>query len=198
MKNNKTFEFIVLLLAVLITRLIDLVGTFHYTPNLSKELNPAVRMFGFGWRYLISIQLIGVIFSGAINYLSLFKIKPIEIQKRNLDFKEFISYLYFDKIVAWKWSFLFRKGLNGKNQELHMYGWLIPRILIYVGLVLAFFHILLTFVPAYVQIHKYFIIPMYLLMFSSMPVCWYNYYKFRFKIYNQNQVARNFILLILK
>jgi hypothetical protein len=188
MFKNKYLEFITLLFAVILTRTADFVGTLYYTPNLDKELNPMVIIFGFGWVGILVLQILGISFVAFINYLSLFRTKIIEINNKGLNFHEFLSMLYFNQVSAWKWSYVYRASLYGKNQSLNMYGWLIPRVLIYVGLVLMFFFFLLNFIPAYREIHKFFIVPMYLLMFSSLPVCFYWYHKLRFEIYKNSVI----------
>ncbi|RYE15715.1 MAG: hypothetical protein EOP45_18255 [Sphingobacteriaceae bacterium] len=193
MVKNKYFEFATLLMAVIVTRTFDIIGTFYYTPNLKAELNPMVRLFGFQWVGIISLQVAAIIFVACINYYSLFRTAIIPVGIKGLNFHGFLSSLYFNELTPWKWKYVVTKPLLGKNQALNMYGWLIPRILIYVGIVLMFFFTLLDFIPAYRQIHKFFVVPMYLLMFSAMPVCYYWYHKFRYEKYkcNNEQSADN-------
>ena len=180
---NKRLEFTLLLSAVILTRAADIMGTFYYMPNLEAEMNPMTQLFGMGWAGLLLLQLIGISFIALLNYWSLFKTKVIKVDKPGLNFHEFLSTLYFDKVTPWKWQYVYTTNLCGKGQSINMYGWVIPRVFIYVGLVLVFFFVMLNFIPAYREIHKFFIAPMYLLMFSSLPVCIHWYHKFRFENY---------------
>jgi hypothetical protein len=183
MSKNKYLEFTILLLAVTLTRAADVIGTYYYTPNLNAELNPVVKLFGLQWLGMLLIQIIGISFIGFINYISLFKTKIIDFDDKGLNFHGFLSMLYFNKVTPWKWQYIYTKNLYGKRQSLNMYGWVIPRVFIYVGLVLIFFFILLNFIPSYRQVHKFFIAPMYVMMFSSLPVCFYWYLRLRFENY---------------
>ena len=186
MGKNKYLEFTTLMAAVILTRAADIIGTYYYTPNLGAEMNPMVKLFGLRWIGLLFIQILGISFIGFINYLSLFKTDVTKIDDKGLNFHEFLSMLYFNQINPWKWHYVYKTGLYGKDQSLNMYGWLIPRIFIYVGLILMFFFGLLDFIPTYREIHKFLVIPMYLFIFSSLPVCFYWYHKLRFEKYKSS------------
>lgn len=180
MRNNKVLELLYLLIAVIATRAIDIIGTYHYTPDLGSELNPAVSMLGAGWTYILVVQLVAI---ATLNYVSLFVVSPALITQPGLTFKEFVSIIYFERVIPINWSSIFMHNPKGKHQILHMYGWIIPRIVIYVGIVLAIVHFLLAFVNGYAQLHKFFVVPMYVLMLSSLPVCIYAYLKHRYNDY---------------
>lgn len=180
---NKRKEFLILLLGVIITRLADVIGTYHYTPDLAKEANPMVSLFGMGWTYVLLATISGVIFSAGLNYYSLFMIRPLEVSTPDLNKKQYLSMLFLNKIVEWRWVYLLKTDPFGKNQTFYMYGWVIPRILINVGIVIIIFHCLLAFVPGYASIHKYFFVPMYLLIIGCIPYTFLNYYQYRYKKY---------------
>ena len=90
---NKTTEFVILLAGVILTRIGDIVGTYHYTPNLAAEANPIVYIFSAGWGYLLVIQIVAVFTSASLNYYSLFVYEPTEITLKNLTYKEYLSFL---------------------------------------------------------------------------------------------------------
>lgn len=179
----KIKEFICLFLGVFLTRLGDVIGTYHYTPNLAAEANPMVSLFGLGWVYLLCAQIGAIIFSTILNYQSLFIIQPFTIKVSNLKLEEYLSTLYFNRISKWKWSYAFTKRPFGKKQTLYMYGWTIPRILILVGLIIITFHLMLAYIPRYKEIHKFFVIPMYLLILSCIPLVQFHYLYSRYRNY---------------
>lgn len=72
-KLNKHIEFISLLILLILTRVLDGILTYKITPDLSRELNPLVSVFGFGWTGLISIALVVIIPTVILNYLSIYK-----------------------------------------------------------------------------------------------------------------------------
>jgi len=102
MIKNKYVEFTSLLIAVILTRVTDLIGTYYYTPDLAKEANSLVLLFGYGWIHLFVIQIIGIALIGIINYVSLYKTKVTIIESKELTFNEFLSMLYLNKVAAWK------------------------------------------------------------------------------------------------
>ena len=182
-RMHKKREFILLLLGVILTRIGDVIGTYHYTPNLASEANPMVSLLGMGWLYILTAQVTVIVFSATINYYSLFKVMPEEVLTRDLNLNNYLSTLYFSKATEWKWWYAFVKRPVGKNQEIYAYGWIIPRILIHVGIIIIIFHCLLAFVPGYISIHKYFVVPMYLLIVLCIPYNFLSYLKFRYKRY---------------
>ena len=57
MRRTK-LEFCILTLLLIITRFWDITSTYIITPNLEKETNPIVSIFGQGWLSIIIIQII--------------------------------------------------------------------------------------------------------------------------------------------
>ncbi|GIV30352.1 MAG: hypothetical protein KatS3mg028_1418 [Bacteroidia bacterium] len=70
---DRHFEFFILLTLLILTRVLDGILTYKITPDLSRELNPLVSLFGMGWAGLITIALLILIPTVVLNYLSLYK-----------------------------------------------------------------------------------------------------------------------------
>lgn len=70
---EKHFEFISILSLLILTRVLDGILTYKITPDLSRELNPLVSLFGMGWTGLITIASLILIPTLVLNYLSIYK-----------------------------------------------------------------------------------------------------------------------------
>jgi len=56
-KDRRHTEFFILLTLLIVTRVADGILTYKITPDLSREPNPLVSIFGFGWAGLILVAL---------------------------------------------------------------------------------------------------------------------------------------------
>lgn len=65
-------EFLTLLILLILTRIADDVLTYKITRDLSRELNPLVSIFGFGWTGLIFVALFILVPTVWISYKSIF------------------------------------------------------------------------------------------------------------------------------
>jgi hypothetical protein len=67
--NNQDWrrEFITLASLLIVTRVLDGLITYAITPDLSRETNPLVSIFGFGWAGLITVT---TILPGAVIWLN--------------------------------------------------------------------------------------------------------------------------------
>jgi len=54
-------EPIILTLAVAATRAADLLVTWRITPDLSREINPLIRLMGWRWTILLNLGLVAII-----------------------------------------------------------------------------------------------------------------------------------------
>ncbi len=81
------------ILIIFFLRILDLLITFYYTPDLSFEFNPVVSVFGASWSSFIAIQLILFVFLSFIISFYFFTEKN-KIEKSGLSFFDFI-YFYF-------------------------------------------------------------------------------------------------------
>lgn len=122
---NKKKEFLVLLILLLLTREADGILTYKITPDLSRELNPLVKFFGFGWAGLIFIPLLIIVPTVWLNYKSIFH--PFDnFPKDNISFGLFKKF-YFNS------SNPNLKTHTGKI-VIQTLGYIVPRVFIVWGL----------------------------------------------------------------
>ena len=124
-KNKQHTEFFSLLTLLILTRVADGILTYKITPDLSRELNPLVSIFGFDWAGLIVVALAIIIPTVYLTYYNIYK--PFD----NFPDKK-ASYLEFKK-------FYFNaanptlKASSGKI-IIHTLGYIVPRAFILWGI----------------------------------------------------------------
>jgi len=134
MSKNK-LEFFLLTLFLVITRCWDITATYIVTPNLEKETNPIVSIFGQGWITIIIIQIIVVSLIIILNYYSLFKTKISYPSQNGYSFREFITYYYFgEKQNLTKILYKFPKY---KSTLIKALGYVLPRALIVISVFIS-------------------------------------------------------------
>ncbi len=133
--NKKKLEFFLLTLLLVITRCWDMAATYVITPDLEKETNPMVSIFGQGWTTIIIFQIILVSFIIILNYYSLFKIKNSYPPHKGYSYRDFISYFYFgEKRNLIEMLYKFPKNRSTFVKAL---GYVLPRSLIVIGLFIS-------------------------------------------------------------
>ena len=104
MKNNNKrhikINFAILALLVIVGRLYDATTTYLYTPDLTNETNVLVKLFGAGWTSFVIIQITLVVIMIYLLYFYLLKFKPDTPPEKNLNIKQFVSYLFFNDTVS--------------------------------------------------------------------------------------------------
>lgn len=85
------------ILIIFSLRILDLMITFHYTPDLSFEFNPVVSVFGASWSSFIVIQLILFVFLSFIISFYFFTEKN-KIEKTGLSFFDFIHFYFHGEL----------------------------------------------------------------------------------------------------
>ena len=134
MSKNK-LEFFLLTLLLIITRFWDVITTYMVTPDLERETNPLVSIFGRGWVAVIIFQVILVSIIIILSYLSLFKIKSSYPSQKGYSYKEFIRYYYFGKKENLiKMIYKFPKD---KVTLMKLLGYVLPRALIVVSIFIS-------------------------------------------------------------
>ena len=181
---TKKSEFWLLSLALVLSRLLDIVLTYRITPDLKYEANPLVQFAGLGWSILLLINLLVVLVSILLlaysdkNNLSLFP------KQQDYQFKEFIShYLYNERDSFHKIYFVVPYN---RSAILHFYGYLLVRTLIAWSLCIVTHNFCLLTWKAYrgfvVAHHTW--AYLYLLL---LPLTLFFFWKF---FYNEFQVYR--------
>ncbi|MGB4847165.1 MAG: hypothetical protein WBP41_04565 [Saprospiraceae bacterium] len=89
-------SFILLFIALIILRLLDLWTTYRSTPTLSDEINPLSSIFGGGWLMIILTNFIlvgGILY---LHYFYSFKYTPNSNVKAG-SYSAYLSILYFNE-----------------------------------------------------------------------------------------------------
>jgi len=105
------------------------------TPDLERETNPLVSIFGRGWVAVIIFQVILVSIIIILNYLSLFKIKSSYPSQKGYSYKEFIMYYYFGKeenLIKMIYKFP-----QDKVTLIKLLGYVLPRALIVISIFIS-------------------------------------------------------------
>ncbi len=122
--KDKNIEFITLLLLLVLTRVLDGILTFKITPDLSRELNPLVIFFGFGWTGLILVAAVIILPTVILNYYSIYK--PFDnFPDTNVSFTDFKKFYFSSSNPALKHS-------SGKI-IFQTLGYILPRVFILWG-----------------------------------------------------------------
>jgi len=106
-----------IILLLIASRILDLITTYFATDqNLIGETSPLVRVFSFGWLEMIIFNLLLIL----VFYLSLYfanekRIVKKEIRFKNyfINFKTYLSLIFFDKKISLK-EFLLSNKFNLK------------------------------------------------------------------------------------
>lgn len=99
----------------IIASVLDNFFTYLGSPDLSREANPIVYTFGYGWSVLITVNVIIISIIVLFYYYSFVRFKP-DVIKCN-DFKEYKSMLYFNCPDKFKWT-LYKLP---KNKRVYFY-----------------------------------------------------------------------------
>ncbi len=133
--SRTKLEFWLLTSFLLITRCWDITATYIITPNLEKETNPIVSIFGQGWTTVIIFQIILVSAVIILNYYSLFKTRDSYPSQKGYAFKDFMTYYYFsEKRSLIKMLYKFPKN---KSVLIKALGYILPRSLIVISVFIS-------------------------------------------------------------
>ncbi len=189
-EKKKRIQFFVLSGLVILTRLLDAVFTFQYTPDLTHEANPLVVFMGFEWGGIILFQCLGIIFVSYVNYKQITSEYTFLPKEKNLSLKSFAAYTCYGKsfrLNLHKWYLLFCFPI-GKERNRYILGWVLPRALILVGFFIIILHLLLKYSVAYQSIH-YIALPFfYFLIVISVVFCYYLFIRTKYKEYQELSV----------
>lgn len=109
-------------------RAADVAVTYHFSPDLSFEGNPMVRIFGMGWSFLLISNLLAVI---AISACSIYWLRhPIRYERSSdvHDVWSFASFACFSKVyprTVFLWKRIFNTPKSWKH-TLQLFGVVAP------------------------------------------------------------------------
>ena len=96
-------KFLVFLALYIVLDCIDFLLTYIGTPDLMREANPLVMVYGYGWVALIISAIIHVLIFALIIYFVFARFKRSIISCEG--FTQYLSMLYFDRPDKFIWTF---------------------------------------------------------------------------------------------
>jgi len=145
--SKARWEFAVLTVLLLATRVWDAAATYAVTPGLARETNPIVSVFGQGWAGVLVAQVILVSVVIALSYYSLFRVKRVHPSQDGLGFRDFVALYYFGKEK--NLTRLLYEFPAEKRVLVGLLGYVLPRTLIVVGAFISLSSMLLARSVAY-------------------------------------------------
>jgi hypothetical protein len=154
-KNERTYKirkFIFLALLVIVGRLYDVTTTYLYTPDLTNETNVLVKLFGAGWTSFAIIQTTLVAIIIYLLYFYLFKFNPYTPTEKNLNIKQFASFLFFNDTISF--HKVFYKIPENKKTLFASIGYIVSMTLISISFIVGTSTTFLIISDNYKKIYK--------------------------------------------
>jgi hypothetical protein len=151
-QTYKTRKFIILALLVIVGRLYDATTTYLYTPDLTNETNVLVKLFGAGWTSFAIIQTTLIVIIIYLLYFYIFKFKPVTPPEKNLNIKQFASYLFFNDTISF--HKMFYKTTKNKTTLFASIGYIVSMTLISISFVVGTSTTFLIISDNYRKIYK--------------------------------------------
>ena len=176
---NRKQKFTIVTVWILLTRGYDTYATFQHTPDLGKEANPLVSVFGFGWTPLLVVVAVGSLYVIYTYYLATFQKYNFLPKEKGYSLSHFIGYVYTGKKQSWISVFYkIPKDLQRFNHVIM--GQLLSRCLVFAGFVSTIMWLLINNTEFYKSIHS---APMiYLILIIGSVYISYRWFK---KIYSE-------------
>ena len=149
---RKTTKFLITTTWIVTSRIYDAYCTFQLTPDLAKEANPLVSIFGFSWIPLLVIISLLTIYAIFVYYLTTFSPKDLLPEESGYSFSETVAYLYLGKKVAWT-SILYKFPGN-LDRFNHYMGHVLTRNLVFAGFLSTIMWLLINYTSFYKDIHS--------------------------------------------
>ena len=177
---KKTIKFWTIAIWILLTRSYDVYATSQFTPNLDRESNPLVSVFGINnWTFLITIVSILTIYIIYTLYINTFKNNKFLPKEKGLNFIDFMTYTYFGKKE--KWTGLFYKFTKMDRMNYFM-GYILSRSFVIIGFISTIMWVLINYTKVYYpDYHKTGLI--YGLLILTVFFIWIFYFKKLYKVY---------------
>ena len=176
---NKTTKFIITSIWILLTRGYDAYATYQFTPDLSKEGNPLVAIFGFTWAPLLIVIIILSIWVIYAFYKASFSSYSLLPKEKNYNYSNFIGYVYTGKKQEW-YTTLYKLPKDFNRFNLIM-GNLLTQCLVFTGLVSTTMWLLINNTEFYKEIHSIHLVYSILLIGSAL-IC-HNWFSIKFQEY---------------
>ena len=176
---KKYINFTITTVWILFTRWFDAYSTYQHTPNLGKEANPLVSIFGFGWTPLMAVVAVGILYVIYTYYLAIFQPYNFEPKEKGYSLSHFIGYVYTGKKQSWI-SVFYKIPRDLQRFNHVIIGQLLSRCLVFAGFVSTIMWLLINNTEFYKSIHS---APMiYLILIIGSVYISYRWFK---KIYSE-------------
>ena len=173
---GKWARFIFWVVAIIIGRLFDAYTTLLYTPDLKKEGNPIVHIFGGGWNAIIVVQIVVVALVVYGLYFYTFKFKTVLPAETGLTFKQYVSFFCFrDKDSfhqIWYRRIVYKPGLMA------VFGYVTTGTLIFASYLVGISTAFLILIPAYKPYYRMGV-PFLLLATAVIAMLYFSYRFFK-------------------
>jgi len=180
--NSSKIKFVSITVWIIISRAYDVYATSQFTPDLSKEANPLVSIFGLNWGPLLFIIIGVLLYTFYALYINTFKKYDLLPSEKGLKFSEFMTYVYLGKKDSWISVFYkFPKDIKRLN---YLMGYWLSRTLVFAGIVSTIMWLLINYTDFYYpKFHKTAVL--YSILVIGALVIWINFYKKFYKKYCQ-------------
>lgn len=179
---TKPTKFTVTTIWILFTRSYDAYCTNQLTPDLSKESNPLVSIFGMTWTPLLITLGLFTIYLIYAYYVSVFKPKNLLPTEKGYTFSEFIAFTYLGRKN--NWTAIFYKLPKDLNRFNNWMGHNLTQCFVFAGLVSTIMWLLINNTSFYKTIHNAPLI--YSILIVGCIVIIYNWNKTMFRKYLAN------------
>ena len=159
-------KFILVIFLMVISRFYDAYTTFIFIPDLERETNFLVSMFGIGWTSILIVQIVVMCFLSYTAYIYYFKtIKIIDFDE-NISLKQFISIFHFNNPNDF--FKMFYKLPTNKHSFLYSLGAIVPKGLIIISLIAGTSTTMLILNDVYRTFYREYNVPIFL--YASMAI----------------------------
>jgi uncharacterized membrane protein len=165
-------KFISLSTLLILTRLADAQTTYLYTPDLKREANPLVSLFGFGWTGSIIVQIIGLTFCIYALWVYIFKTVQLPAFDKNISLTKFIGLFHFRDTRSFLKMF-YRLPTN-KNSLLYSIGYIFTYTLIIFSTIVSCSTTFLILSKSYRNFYSAYSIPVFLYTFALILIVFFS------------------------
>lgn len=182
---TKKVKFTITTAWILLSRSYDAYCTNMLTPDLSKEANPLVTVFGVSsWTTLLIILGVLTIYVIYAYFISLFRPMNLLPNDRGYSFGNFVAYVYLGFKDGWT-ATLYKLPKDTKRLNNYM-GHLLTRFLVYAGIVSTIMWLLINNSDYYKTIHSASLIYTILILGCVVIACTWNKTLYRQYLLNTN------------
>ena len=178
---SKSFRFALATVWILLSRSYDAYCTNQLTPDLSKESNPLVSVFGLSWTPLLLVLSVLTLYAIYVAYLVAFKPMNLLPREKGYSFGEVTAFTYFGTLGSSRTSkrspvikmfYSIPKDLHRFNQYM---GHTLTQCLVYAGIVSTVMWLLIRHTSFYAPFHNVYVI--YTLLIGGCAAIIYTWHK---------------------